>query len=62
MIEHQPEDIKPDWRYERPSVLCEGMRNERLYHVINRKYSPQEIENSHVEILHNVPTKKTLNA
>ena len=31
-------------------------------YVISRKYSPQEIENSHVEILHNVPTKKTLNA
>jgi hypothetical protein len=58
MIEQQPEDKKPSWSYERQSVLCEGTRNDRHQNVISRQYSPQEIENSNVEILHNVQTKQ----
>ena len=36
--------------YERPSVLYEVTRDKRHQNVFSHKYSPQEIENSHVEI------------
>jgi hypothetical protein len=42
------------------AYYIEGMRNDRHQDVISRQYSPQEIENSNVEILHNVPKKTAL--
>ena len=56
MIEQQPEDTMPDWKvWETKRIIFEGMPNERHRNVINRKYSPQEIENNYAEILHDVP-------
>ncbi len=41
------------------NVLYEGIGNERQKNVLNHYYSPREIENKNVEILHNVSTNQS---